>query len=74
MIDLRTIDAKSGGTFNDTFSFVSKTPAEGAGNGKLWYSNGVLFGSTDNDAAAEFSVQVTLTGISTTNASEYILM
>ena len=73
-IDLRTIDAKTGGTFNDAFSFTGKTPVEGTGNGKLWYSNGVLFGSTDSDKVAEFSIQVTLTGISASNAAEYILM
>ena len=73
-IDLRTIDAKTGGTFNDTFSFVSKAPPEGTGNGRLWYANGILYGSADNDAAAEFSIQVTLTGISASNAADYILM
>jgi Ca2+-binding RTX toxin-like protein len=73
-IDLRTIDAKTGGGSNDAFSFTGTAPVEGAGNGKLWYSNGVLLGSVDNDAAAEFSIQVTLTGISASNAAEYILM
>jgi Ca2+-binding RTX toxin-like protein len=75
-IDLRTIDAKSGGTSNDAFGFVSKAPSiDGtASNGKLWYANGVLYGSTDNDKAAEFSIQVTLTGISAFNATDYIFL
>jgi Ca2+-binding RTX toxin-like protein len=73
-IDLRTIDAKSGGTSNDQFSFVGKAPAEGSGSGKLWYANGVLYGSTDSDKAAEFSIEVTLTGISVSNATDYIFL
>ena len=73
-IDLRTIDAKVGGTNNDAFSFVSKAPPEGSGNGKLWYLSGVLYGSTDNDKAAEFSIEVNLTGISTSNVADYIFL
>jgi serralysin len=75
-VDLRTIDAKTGGTSNDAFSFVSKAPTKDgtASNGKLWYTNGVLYGSTDNDKAAEFSIQVTLTGITASNAAEYIFL
>ena len=74
-IDLRTIDAKSGGT-NDAFSFVSKAPTSDgtASNGKLWYANGILYGSTDSDKAPELSVQVTLTGITASNAAEYIFL
>lgn len=75
-IDLRTIDAKAGYTSNDSFSFLSKAPTSDgtSSNGKLWYSSGVLYGSTDTDKAAEFSIQVTLSGITTTNASDYILL
>lgn len=77
-IDLKTIDAKAGGTSNDDFSFLSSAPtnntASQSSNGKLWYSSGVLYGSTDTDKDAEFSIQVTLSGITTTNASEYILL
>lgn len=75
-IDLRTIDAKAGGTSNDAFSFLSKAPSSDgtSSNGKLWYASGVLYGSTDTDKAAEFSIQVTLTGIATTDASDYVLL
>lgn len=77
-IDLRTIDAKAGFTLNDTFSFLSSAPTNNSpsqsSNGKVWYSSGVLYGSTDTDKAAEFSIQVTLSGITTTNASDYILL
>ncbi len=75
-IDLRTIDAKTGGTSNDAFSFVSKAPTSDGtvSNGKLWYANGILYGSTDSDKAPEFSIQVTLTGITTFNATDYIFL
>jgi serralysin len=75
-IDLRTIDAKSGGTSNDAFSFVSRAPTTDgtASNGKLWYANGVLYGSTDSDRAAEFSIEVNLTGISASNAADYVFL
>ncbi len=75
-IDFRTIDAITGGTSNDNFSFVGKAPTSdgAASNGKLWYANGVLHGSTDNDKAAEFSIEVTLTGIATLNVTDYIFL
>jgi Ca2+-binding RTX toxin-like protein len=73
-IHLQAIDAKTGFTSNDNFSFVNAAPREGAGNGLLWYESGVLYGSIDNDAAAEFTIGVTLTGISASNASDYILL
>jgi hypothetical protein len=75
-IDLRTIDAKTGGTSNDAFSFVSRAPTTDgtASNGKLWYADGILYGSTDSDKAAEFSIEVNLTGILTSNATDYIFL
>jgi len=75
-IDLRTIDAKSGTSSNDAFGFLSKAPTSdgSSSNGKVWYSDGVLYGSTDTDKAPEFSIQVSLIGITATNASEYILL
>jgi Ca2+-binding RTX toxin-like protein len=77
-IDLRTIDAKISTTNNDAFSFIGSAPtnnsASQASNGKLWYADGILYGSTDSDKAAEFSIQVTLTGISASNAAEYVFL
>jgi Ca2+-binding RTX toxin-like protein len=75
-IDLRTIDAKSGTSSNDAFGFLSKAPTSdgSSSNGKIWYSGGVLYGSNDTDKAPEFSIQVSLIGITATNASEYILL
>jgi len=77
-IDLRTIDAKAEYTSNDTFSFLSSAPTNNSSsqssNGKVWYSSGVLYGSTDTDKAPEFTIQVTLSGITTSNASDYILL
>ena len=75
-IDLSLADAKTGGTANDSFSFVNKAPASAgaASNGKLWYASGVLYGSTDPDVAPEFSVEVTLVGITSSNATNYIFL
>jgi Ca2+-binding RTX toxin-like protein len=82
MLDLRTIDAlpsqaghvaASGN--NDRFTFVGSAPGA-VTEGVLWYdaTAKVLYGSTDTDAAAEFSVHVDLTGISVANAATYLLL
>ncbi len=73
-IDLTGIDAMTGGLSNDTFTFSNSAPTAGFGNGVLWYQSGILYGSNDNDAAAEFSIQVSLVGISASNVSDYILL
>ena len=82
LVDLRSIDAKlsqaghvAASGNNDAFVFVGSAP--GANNeGVLWYdaTAKVLYGSTDADAAAEFSVQVDLTGITPANAASYLLL
>ena len=73
-IDLTGIDAMTGGSPNDTFVFSNSAPLDGFSNGMLWYQSGVLYASNNDDAYAEFSVAVNLTGITATNVSEYILM
>ena len=71
-INLSAIDAKSGGTANDSFSFYASAPnASGASsNGAVWFSNGFLYASTDTDIQAEF--KVALNGVSTLKASNII--
>jgi Ca2+-binding RTX toxin-like protein len=60
VIDVSKIDAKSGGTSNDTFTLHSSASVTTANaNGALWFKNGVLYGSTDTDVTAEFAIQVT---------------
>jgi hypothetical protein len=73
-IDLTGIDAMTGGSPNDAFVFSNSAPSAGSGNGVLWYQSGVLYGSNDKDADAEFSIAANLIGITETNVSEYILL
>ena len=72
-IDLSAMDAKSGGTANDMFSFYSTAPktAGASSNGAVWFSNGFLFASNDTDIQAEF--KVAMNGVSSINASNIIL-
>ena len=72
-IDLSAMDAKSGGTANDSFSFYSSAPktAGASSNGAVWFSNGFLFASNDTDIQAEF--KVAMNGVSSINASNIIL-
>lgn len=68
-IDLRTLDANAtlsgdqafGGTFVDTFTAA----------GQLRFAAGVLYGNTDADAAAEFSIR--LHGVSALAAADVLL-
>jgi Ca2+-binding RTX toxin-like protein len=62
IIDLAGIDAKVGGTANDSFSWLQGALNNSNANGALWFSNGTLFGSTNTDINPEFAIQ--LTGIS----------
>jgi len=81
VINLVSIDANTGlagdqaftaiktGTFSATTSFTS------ADVGKLFFdtTSKILYGNTDTDAAAEFSIQLTLTGISTVSTADFAL-
>lgn len=82
MVDLRTIDARpsqagrvAASGNNDKFTFVAGAPGA-VTEGVLWYDAAarVLYGSTDADAAAEFSIAVDLTGITVANAASYLLL
>jgi Ca2+-binding RTX toxin-like protein len=72
-IDLSTIDAKSASRLNDAFTFIgtSANLNTTGGNGVLWFENNTLYGSNDNDLAAEFQIQVS--GVSTLSLADIIL-
>jgi Ca2+-binding RTX toxin-like protein len=72
-IDLSAIDAKLGAGKNDAFTFIGASSAltTANANGALWFNNGILYGSTDKDLAAEF--QIELVGVSSVSSVDFIL-
>lgn len=69
-INLSAIDAIVGaGTANDAFTFIGSAQFSAAG--QVRFANGVLYGSTDADAAAEFSIA--LTGVTSLSATNILL-
>ena len=72
-IDLSSMDAKSASRINDAFKFIgtSANLNTTGGNGVLWFENNTLYGSNDNDLAAEFQIQVL--GTSTLSLADIIL-
>ncbi len=71
LIDLSAIDANVGVAGNDAFTLLTEAPVAGNTAGVLWFADGVLYGSTDSDVAAEF--QIELTGV-TSLAVENLLV
>ncbi|SJM89308.1 beta strand repeat-containing protein [Crenothrix polyspora] len=70
-IDLTTLDANAATLANDAFiGFISSTSIFTTA-GQLRLSGGVLYGNTDTDSAAEFSIQ--LTGITALTTSDFVL-
>ncbi|HEY8355976.1 MAG TPA: hypothetical protein VIL30_00840 [Ramlibacter sp.] len=72
-IDLRTIDANTanGAGTNEAFNKMIAGSSEFTAAGQLKLSGGVLFGNTDADATAEFSIA--LTGITAVNSADFLL-
>jgi Ca2+-binding RTX toxin-like protein len=71
-IDLSAIDAKAGFTRNDSFTFLGgEAPTGDNANGALWFSDGVLYGSTDADVAPEF--EIVLTGVPSLTEADLVL-
>lgn len=72
-INLSSIDAKYGLTRNDAFTFVESSSGVTTtnANGALWVVGDVVYGSTDRDIAAEFSIQ--LVGVTNLAASDFVL-
>lgn len=71
-INLQVIDATPLTTANDAFTFIGAAVFSAAdASGQLRFAGGVLYGSTDADTAAEFSVA--LAGVTTLDAGDIIL-
>jgi len=71
-IDLSAIDAVAGTAGDQAFSYIgSEAFVAGSAAGKLRLEGEVLYGSTDADAAAEFSIGVA--GVTAMTASDFIL-
>lgn len=70
-IDLSTIDARSNVSGNNSFSKFIAASSSFTAAGQLKFANGVLFGNTDTDSTAEFSIK--LTGISTLSLSDIVV-
>ncbi|MGQ7816036.1 M10 family metallopeptidase C-terminal domain-containing protein [Metapseudomonas furukawaii] len=70
-IDLSTLDANAATVANDAFTAFIGSAAAFTQAGQLKLANGVLYGNTDADSAAEFAIQ--LTGISGLSTSDLIL-
>lgn len=62
LIDLSAIDAMKGVRGDQAFVRLASPDqlSKENANGALWYQDGILFGSTDKDIAAEFAVSVDL--------------
>lgn len=70
-IDLSAIDAKIGGRANDAFTFLQSAPTRANCNGAVWEKDGVLYGSTDADIAAEFEIK--LVGVTDFDSADLVL-
>jgi len=68
-IDLSMLDAMSGTTGDQAFTFIGS--AEFTAAGQLRFQDGVLYASNDADAIAEFSVA--LTGVASLSESDFVL-
>jgi Ca2+-binding RTX toxin-like protein len=68
-LDLSTLDANTATSMNDAFSGTLVSSFTAAG--QLKFSEGVLYGNTDVDVDAEFTIQ--LAGISALSSDDFIL-
>lgn len=50
---------------------IRRSAGIAAANGALWFRDGILYGSTDKDVAAEFEIE--LTGATSMTAADFIL-
>lgn len=70
-IDLSTLDANSLTTANDAFTFIGSNAFSVNAAGQLRLANGVLYGSTDADTAAEF--EISLVGVTSLDNTSFVL-
>jgi len=81
VINLVTIDANTVLAGDQAFTvlktgvFSVSTSFTSADVGKLFFdtTSKILYGNTDADVAAEFSIQLTLSGVSTVTAADFVL-
>ena len=71
LIDLQLIDANAALAGNQAFTFIGNTAFSGDATGQLRYDSGVVYGSTDADADAEFAIQII--GSPTLLAADFVL-
>ncbi|MBB3221963.1 beta strand repeat-containing protein [Pseudoduganella umbonata] len=70
-LDLATLDANTATAANDTFTGFIASGAAFTQAGQLRFADGVLYGNTNADAAAEFAIK--LTGIAALNAADVVM-
>jgi hypothetical protein len=71
-IDLSGIDANVATRANDAFSYIGAAAFSSSdATGQLRLKGGVLYGSTDADAAAEFSIEVV--GVTALDSADFVL-
>jgi Ca2+-binding RTX toxin-like protein len=70
-IDLSALDANTATTLDDAFTGFIGSGAKFTAPGQLMLANSTLYGNTDADSAAEFTIQ--LTGITVLTISDFIL-
>lgn len=70
-IDLSGIDANANAGGNNAFTKMFGSNVTFTAPGQLKFTGGVVYGNTDGDAAAEFSIQVS--GVSKLTLSDFVL-
>jgi Ca2+-binding RTX toxin-like protein len=70
-IDLATLDANTATAANDAFTGFIASAAAFTQAGQLRFADGVLYGNTNADAAAEFAIR--LTGIAVLDATDMLM-
>ncbi|BAN46253.1 calcium-binding protein [Metapseudomonas resinovorans] len=70
-IDLSTMDANALTAANEAFTFIGANAFSANATGQLRFANGVLYGSTDADTAAEF--EISLVGVTSLNSTDFAL-
>lgn len=70
-IDLSGIDADTSTAANDAFRYIGAKAFGADATGQLRLEDGVLYGSTDADAAAEFSIE--MVGVTALRAADLVL-
>lgn len=70
-IDLSALDADTSTALNDAFTSLIGSNDAYTAAGQLKLSNGVLYGNTDADAAAEFAIQ--LVGVSNMSLADFVV-